>query len=151
MPFTQPWLEVDFGSAHAGLGTVGYRLYKNDGTDSVARTTVGVVDLGNGAYGVASVNIPDDAAGVQWDTGGGSPVFAIEDLDPFRKADSGGGIVDGTLTVAQALKIILAALANKASGGGTTKIIFRDVADAADVLEMDVDMNGNRSNVVHTP
>jgi hypothetical protein len=88
MPFVQPWLEVDFGSAYAGLGTVGYRLYQADGSDSVARTTTGVVDVsGNGAYGVASVSVPDNAAGVEWDTGGGSPVYAVEDLEPYRDRD----------------------------------------------------------------
>ena len=89
MSFTQPWLEVDFGSAHGGLGTVGFRLYKVDGTDSVARTTSGVQDIsGAGAYGVASVTIPDDAVGIEWDTGGGSPVFAVEDLEPYRDRDA---------------------------------------------------------------
>ena len=151
MPFTQPWFDVDFGPSQTGLATVGYRLYRNDGTDSVARTTTGVVEVGDGAYGVPSVNVPDDAAGIQWDTGGGSPIYAVEDMDPFRKRNAGGGIVDGTLTPNQALKIILAALANKASGGGTTVITFRDVADAADVLQMTVDANGNRSAVVQTP
>ena len=150
MPFTQPWLEVDFGSAYASLATVGYRLYNNTGGDSVARTTVGVLEIGTGSYGVPAVNIPDDAVGIEWDTGGGSPVYAVEDLDPYRKRDSGGGLVDGTLTVAQSLKVILAALAGVASGGGTATITFRDVADAADVLEMDVDANGNRSSITIT-
>jgi hypothetical protein len=88
MPFDQAWLDVDFGSAHAGLATVGYRLYKNDGTDSVARTTTGVVDLsGTGSYGVANVTVPDDAVGIEWDTGGGSPVYAIESLCICRSLD----------------------------------------------------------------
>ena len=85
MPFTQPWFEVNFGSAYAGIGTTGYRLYQASGADSVARTTTGVVDLGNGAYGVAAVNVPDNAVGIEWDTGGGSPVYATEDMEPFRK------------------------------------------------------------------
>ena len=87
MPFTQPWFEVDFGSAYAGIGTTGFRLYKVDGTDSVARTTSGVVDLGNGGYGVPAVTVPDDAAGIEWDTGGGSPVYAREDVEPYRDRD----------------------------------------------------------------
>jgi hypothetical protein len=89
MPFTQPWFDVDFGSAYAAIGTTGYRLYKNDGTDSVARTTSGVVDLGNGGYGVPDVSVPDDAAGIEWDTGGGSPVYAREDIEPYRDRDLG--------------------------------------------------------------
>ncbi|MCP4895785.1 MAG: hypothetical protein GY906_02325 [bacterium] len=88
MPFTQPWFEVDFGANYAAIGTTGYRLYQDTGADSVARTTVGVVDLGNGAYGVPSVNVPDNAAGIEWDTGGGSPVYAREDVEPYRDRDS---------------------------------------------------------------
>ncbi len=84
MPFTQPWFEVDFGASYAAIATTGYRLYQNTGADSVARTTVGVVDLGNGAYGVPSVSVPDNAAGIEWDTGGGSPVYAREDIEPLR-------------------------------------------------------------------
>jgi len=88
MPFTQPWFEVDFGSNYAGIGTTGYRLYQANGTDSVARTTTGVVDLSNGAYGVPSVNVPDNAVGIEWDTGGGSPVYAREDVEPYRDRDA---------------------------------------------------------------
>lgn len=150
MPFTQPWLEVQFSRFATGLATVGYRLYKNDATDSVARTTAGVVEIGNGAYGVPSVTIPDDAVGVEWDTGAAPLRYAIEDLEPHRRL-AGGFVVDGTITEQQALKIILAALANKASGGGTTTIVFRDVGDTQDVLTMTVDENGNRSAVTHNP
>ncbi len=150
MPFTQPWFEVDFGSNYASLATVGYRLYQADGSDSVARTTTGVIEIGTGSYGVPSVNVPDNAVGIEWDTGGGSPVYAVEDIDPFRKRQE-GAIVDGTITETQALKIILAALAGLASGGGGTIISFRDVGDTQTVLQMTVDTNGNRSSVTLNP
>jgi hypothetical protein len=84
MPFTAAWLEVNFGGAYAGLATVGYRLVNDTGGDSVARTTTGVVDFGGGAYGVAAVTVPDSAVSIQWDTGGGSPVYATEDLADNR-------------------------------------------------------------------
>lgn len=150
MPFAQSWLEVAFGNNRTGLVTVGYRLYKNDGTDSVARTTVGVVEIGFGVYGVPAVSVPDDAVGIEWDTGAVPLRYAVEDIDPFRKS-TGTFIVDGTITEQEALKIIMAALANLASGGGTTQIIFRDVGDTQDVLTMTVDENGNRSAVVLNP
>jgi len=93
MAFTQPWFEADFGSNYAAIATTGYRLYQNDNTDSVARTTTGVVDLGNGGYGVPAVNVPDNAVGIEWDTGGGSPVYAREDIEPFRLLD-GASVFD---------------------------------------------------------
>ena len=75
-----PWLDVSFGSSRTGLGTVGYRLYDATGGDAVARTTVGVVEIGGGAYGVDRASIPTTARGIEWDTGGASPIFAHEDF-----------------------------------------------------------------------
>ncbi|MGI9503262.1 MAG: hypothetical protein ACR2RE_09430 [Geminicoccaceae bacterium] len=73
------YLTADFGAANAGIGTVGYTLKNAAGGDAVARTTTGVTDLGNGAYGV-EVDLPPTAVAVKWDTGGGSPLFAHESL-----------------------------------------------------------------------
>lgn len=73
------WHDVDFGSDKAGLATVGYRQYDATGGDAVARTTVGVVEIGNGAYGV-EVTVNPTTKGIQWDTGEGTPIYANEDL-----------------------------------------------------------------------
>ena len=70
------YLTVDFGTTSA---TVGYTLKNAAGGDAQARTTSGVTDLGNGMYGV-EVDLPPTAVAVKWDTGGGSPVYAHEDL-----------------------------------------------------------------------
>lgn len=78
--FTQDWFEADFGDNYDGIGTTGYRFYKNDNSDASLRTTDDVVDLGNGGYGVPDAFVPSDAVGIVWDTGGGSPVYAREDL-----------------------------------------------------------------------
>ena len=73
------YLTVDFGVGNAGLGTVGYTLKNATGGDAQARTTTGVTDLGNGMYGV-EVDLLPTAVAVKWDTGGGTPIFAHEDL-----------------------------------------------------------------------
>ncbi len=76
-----PWFNVAFSQNKTGLATVGYRQYNDVGGDAVARTTTGVVEIGNGAYGV--VVAPDIAAeGLEWDTGevAGKIEFAIEDI-----------------------------------------------------------------------
>lgn len=73
------FLTVDFGPANAGLGTVGYELRDNLGAVAVARTTTGVLDMGNGLYGV-EVDLIPAAITVKWDTGGGTPIFAHEAL-----------------------------------------------------------------------
>ncbi len=60
-------------------------------------------------------------------------------------------IGDSTITMRQALRVMLAALGGKVSGAGTTTITFRNAADSADVIVATVDTSGNRSAVTLTP
>lgn len=59
-------------------------------------------------------------------------------------------IGDSTLTMRQVLKLVAAALGGKSSGGGTTTVTFRNVADNANVIVATVDTNGNRSGMTLT-
>ena len=56
-------------------------------------------------------------------------------------------VVEGTLTMRQMLRIMLAALAGKSAGGGTTTITFRDVADTKNRISATIDANRNRTSV----
>lgn len=56
-------------------------------------------------------------------------------------------VVEGTLTHRQAMRIMLAALAGKATGGGTTAIAYRDIADTKDRISATVDTDGNRTAI----
>lgn len=58
--------------------------------------------------------------------------------------------VVGSYTLRQLLKVMAAALAGKATGGGTTSVTFRGVDDTSDVIVATVDANGNRSAVTLT-
>lgn len=72
--------EVVFGIG--GLTTVGYQLFEPNGDPVGARITSGITERGTntGIYG-ASVSLPDTFEGeIRWDTGGGSPIYASEDL-----------------------------------------------------------------------
>ena len=60
------------------------------------------------------------------------------------------GAVEGTLTLVQAQRLMLAVLTGKSSGGGTTTVTFRDTADSKDRVVATVDVSGNRSAVVRT-
>lgn len=60
-------------------------------------------------------------------------------------------IGDGTVTVAQALRVYLAALAGKLSGAATTTVSIRNVADSKDVIVATVDVDGNRTATTVTP
>lgn len=55
--------------------------------------------------------------------------------------------VEGSIDTAGALRVILAAVAGKATGGGTGTITFRDTTDTTDRLILTVDGSGNRSSV----
>lgn len=56
-------------------------------------------------------------------------------------------VVEGSVTLRQAIRLFLSALTGKASGGGTTTITFRDIGDTKDRIIMTVDSSGNRSAV----
>lgn len=60
-------------------------------------------------------------------------------------------IGDGTITMRQALRVILAGMAGKLSGAATTSVTIRNLADSADVVVATVDADGNRSAVTVTP
>lgn len=60
-------------------------------------------------------------------------------------------IGDSTLTVRQALRVLVAGMAGKLSGAASTTITIRNIADSANVIVATVDADGNRSAVVVTP
>jgi hypothetical protein len=60
-------------------------------------------------------------------------------------------IGDGSITMRQALRVTVAALAGKLSGAATTTVTIRNTADSADVVVATVDANGNRTAVTLTP
>lgn len=57
-------------------------------------------------------------------------------------------IIEGTLTQRQIIRILLSALAGKATGGGTLTPAFRDLLDTKDRISATVDSNHNRITVV---
>ena len=74
----------------------------------------------------------------------------IAALNNISVADITGVEVDndGTaISLAGALKLILAVLAGKSSGGGTATLTFRDIADAKNRISATVDSSGNRTAI----
>jgi len=53
--------------------------------------------------------------------------------------------VEGTITLRQATRLIIALARGLATGGGTTAIAYRDQANTKDRITMTVDANGNRT------
>ena len=78
---------VSFGSSKAGLLTVSYSLFDIDGNLVSGPISIGVQDLGDGAYG-ALVNYPNNQATglsfqgrITWSTGDIVPVYASDDIN----------------------------------------------------------------------
>ena len=169
------WLEVDFGALKSGLATVGYRLYDNTGTDTLARTTTGVQEIAQGAYGVNRASFPANSVGIEWDTGEGTPLYAHENLTQYEifldtdelQTDDVPGliaalndptaaavaasvwaeVIEGSYTATQLLRLLAAASGGKLSGAATTNVLIRDVNDSKDRVDATVDVNGNRTAV----
>lgn len=72
-------LVVKFPSDKAGLTTVGCTLKNADGTVNVARSTVGVIARGNGAYSINITRTAEWKGTVLWDTGEAIPLHAPEE------------------------------------------------------------------------
>jgi len=68
---------ASFGSSQVGLATVGYEQVGLAGATLVARTTVGVYEVGGGVYGVDIV-LSAGCRSLLWDTGATTPIFATE-------------------------------------------------------------------------
>lgn len=68
--------------------------------------------------------------------------------------DSGGGEnpwdadIEGIHTAKHVLRYVLAFIAGKTGGGGTTNPVFRSTGDVKDRISMTVDQQGNRSQVI---
>ena len=56
-------------------------------------------------------------------------------------------VVEGTITFEQFIRIMGSVLAGKTTGGGTSTLKFRDIADAKDRVVATVDENSNRTGI----
>ena len=76
-------------------------------------------------------------------------VFYPEELGDLRIDPSTifATVVEGAHTLTHALRIMLSALAGKASGLGTTTAVFRDLGDTKNRISATVDASGNRSAI----
>ena len=83
-----------------------------------------------------------------YDAATGTELSALNNL---ADSDVLGYTLETGYTVAQALKLMGSALAGKTSGGGTTSIIFRDLADGANRITATVDSDGDRTAVTLNP
>jgi hypothetical protein len=115
-----------------------------------AHSDGGIEHIGDGYY---RLDLPDAAVAAGADgvmVGGtvtdmivvGCYVPIVDLTDQFEDAT-----LESTHSVADALRIILAFAAGQSSGGGTSTVTFRDVADSKNRISATVDTSGNRTAI----
>ncbi len=114
---------------------------------STAQLGVNVVQAGGTAWGSGAITSGAFAAGA---INAAAIATGAIDADALA-ADAVDEILDeaveGSLTLRQAVRILLAALAGKSTGGGSGTISFRDQADSKNRISATVDVNRNRTAV----
>jgi len=119
-----------------------------DGVTLCDQTTL--VDLATATTDVTNdVGITQAAADKVW----GTAARALTDKAGFSLSAAGidgiwDEVIEGALTGRQTLRLNLAALCGKSSGGGTATITFRDTGDGTDRIVATVTAVGNRTGVV---
>ena len=151
MPYTLSF-SLALGSSQTGL-TLKAQLVDTAGADVGSEITTGFVEAGAGNYLFTSSAIPaGHRGGVKFYTGTlptGLKAFAAINPEETEAADAlldhAAGVETGR-TLRQALRIILAALAGKASIVGST-ITFRDTNDSVNRIVALTDEDGQRLTV----
>jgi hypothetical protein len=118
------------GPGQTGLA-IGLRVLNLDGTTYSAFSTTGVAEtLVLGTYRKANGVVVSDAGGyIVWGT---------------AATDKAEATVEAAALV---LRVILAGRVGKTTGGGTSSVSFRDVADTKNRIAATVDANRNRTAV----
>ena len=117
-----------------------------DATAANQATIISYLDTEIAAIKAVTDNLPD--AGALSSIAKESTVAALNNV---YVADLLAGTIEGSLTVQQVLKIMLAVLAGQTTGGGTTTVALKDPSGVNTRVTATVDSNGNRSNVTLTP
>lgn len=150
---------VQFGPTYAGLaGTVGYTLYNTDGSTFQARTTTGISELNTGVSGsyIVAPTVPLGLSfGILWDTGGATPQYASDEINPAYLSPQGfDGInvePNAGINPRQALSILAAAIGGKLTGNGTGTVTIYAANDNTTVrIVVTNDVNNNRTTMALT-
>ena len=73
----------------------------------------------------------------------GADRYAVDDI----AASTLGDVLEGTTTLLQAFRVILAAVAGKSTGFGSKDVYYRDVADSKNRIAASLDRKGNRTDI----
>ena len=121
------------------------------GTDAAAlasvctETRLGELDAANIPTDIA--NVKTDTTAILLDTGTDGVVLKAAGLAADAVDEILDEVIEGAVTLRQAMRLALSILTGKSSGGGTATLVFRDIGDTKDRLSVTVDANGNRTAV----
>lgn len=94
------------------------------------------------------IAVKAETAAIVADTGTDGVVLKAAGLNADAVDEFHDEVIEGTITHRQAMRLILAALTGKTTGGGTTTANFRNVADDGNRIVATIDANGNRTTMV---
>lgn len=133
------------------VGTVLTRLGTPSNLGSGATVAANLVDIEGqtddiGAAG-AGLTALGDARLANLNATVSSRLAAASYTTPPSVADILAGVIEGAITLKGALRLALAALSGKSTGGGTNSVNYRDTGDTKNRIAATVDSNGNRTAV----
>jgi len=110
------------------------------------------IDWANVGTPGATVNLAATTLGLLGASAIGASSFAASAIDANALAASAvdeilDDTLEGTMTVRQALRIILSAVAGKLSGAATTNVLIRDIGDTKNRINATVDAAGDRTAI----
>ena len=114
---------------------------------STAQLGVNAVQAGGTAWGSGAITSGSFAAGAINAAAIATGAIDADALAADAVDEILDEVVEGALTLRQVLRIVLAALAGKSTGGGSGTINFRDVADSKNRIAATVDVSRNRTAV----
>lgn len=123
---------------HTAAGSFG------QGAASVQGNVTGSVGSVTGAVGSVTGAVGSVTGGVTITTNNDKTGYGLSAAAVDAVLDDA---VEGSITARQVMRALLAFVAGKANGGGSTPVVYRDQADTKDRISMSVDTNGNRSAV----
>ena len=94
-----------------------------------------------------AANLPADIDSILADTGTDGVVLKAAGLNADAVDKILDEVVEGAITFRQALRLFLAVLTGKSSGGGTATLAFRDIGDSKNRISATVDADGNRTAI----
>jgi len=119
----------------------------SDAYDRIGDVETLVTGLNN--ISTAQVNTEVDNALADYDGPTDTEMVAyFAALNDITVAEIMAAVIEGPITLVKAMRGLISRELGKASGGGTTTVIWRDTQDTKDRVTMTVDTSGNRTGVV---